>query len=203
MIDDIRDMLRSHEAILVHFNTPATKHAIGYPDDLHDAFANPEWTMCYSTIMPGDRGPWAVEKPEDAAALGTVGILVDLHPATSIERVHHGDAGSNGRDSNEAFGALATLASCEASIIDRQKGHNEWLVARVAPVGIFLFPESTVFAHAAGGEVSRRWPRIIGDFPEQRIFSKLNGVWQEFDRKQEAWQPRTYDEIIAPRRAEP
>ncbi|WP_332811434.1 hypothetical protein [Sphingomonas sp.] len=201
LIDGVRNVLRAHEVILVHFNTPATKHEIGYPQDLRDALVNPTWKMCYSTIKAADRGPAQVGPGEQSAAFGSVGVLVDLGATTQIECVCNFDAGSNGRLSSEALGSLATVESCEASIVDRV-GHNEWLVANAVPLGIFLFPASRVYVRAEDGEIEYDWGLVVQDFPEQRIFSKLQGVWQEFDRPTATWQPRTYDEIVVPPRSD-
>jgi len=105
LVEDVRAVLKKNEApphSLQHADVPPRSR---YPQDLHDALANPHLEICYSTIQRTDLGPTQTYPPT-AAACGSVGIVVDLAEATSLLRVHNGDAGEqrsrlgsrNGRD---------------------------------------------------------------------------------------------------------
>jgi len=194
LIDEVRTVLRQHEALLVHFNTPMSSHDVGYPQDLRDALANPQWEMCYSTILKTDAGPTHGD-PADAAACGSVGIIVDLTPETSIVRVHNCDGGSNGRTWGPGLGALPSVESCKQSIEDRTGGHNEWFLSGGKAMGIFCFLHPAVFNP---GEGERSYPieAVAADFATERFFTATGGQYRELDREAKIWVPRSYAEIL-------
>lgn len=194
VIEDVRTILRKREALLVHFNTPMTRHDVGYPQDLHDAFANPQWTMCYSTILKSDTGPTHGD-PSKAAACGSVGIIIDLLPDTSIISVSGLDSGSDGRTECAGLGHHPSVEVCESSIDTRSDGHNEWFLSGGKPIGIFCFIPAAIF-NPGRGERSYAFDAIAKDFPDQRLFSASSGQFEEFDRENLMWESRSYAEIL-------
>ncbi|MBM1556220.1 hypothetical protein JQV19_06100 [Sulfitobacter mediterraneus] len=194
LIDGVRKLLRQHEALLVHFNTPMTDHPVGYPKDLHDALENPQWEMCHSTILSTDLGPTQTY-PAEAAACGSVGIIVDLEPASSIISVHHGDGGSNGRIRSPGMGSTASIESCENSILNRFAGHNEWYLSGARAVGIFCFVPPMVYLRGLG-EAEYHHLSVANDFPDERIFSAHKGKFLELERDNTQWAARSYGEIV-------
>ncbi|POR42369.1 hypothetical protein [Methylobacterium sp. V23] len=195
MIDDVRDVLRRREALLVHFNTPMSRHESGYPRDLHDALANLQWEMCYSTVVSTDVGPTHLADPSKAAACGSVGIVVDLQPLSQIITVHSSDAGSNGRDGSSGMGSVASVATCEQSMMGRAGGHNEWYLSHPRSLGIFSFTGPAVFV-PGNGELPYGLDAVAGDFPGERIFTVFQGQFHELDRNTWRWLPRSYSEIV-------
>jgi hypothetical protein len=173
-----------------------SSHPTGYPQDLHDALSNPQWQMCYSTIVSSDLGPSQTDW-STAAACGSVGIIVDIVDDTQLLRVHGSDGGSNGRYGTLGLGSQPDPASCGASIKVRLEGHNEWVALNARPIGMFMFPNPHVFVPGVGDHY--RDPNlIISDFPALRFFGAANGKFFEFDRSSGRWAPRDYDEIIKP-----
>lgn len=194
VIDDVREILRQREALLVHFNAPMSLHDFGYPQDLRDALANPQWEMCYSTILKSDAGPTHGD-PSNAPACGSVGIIVDLMPETSIIIVHNSDGGSSGRTFGAGLGSLPSVESCKWSIDERTGGHNEWFLSGAKAVGVFCFPQPAIF-NPGRGDQPYAVDEVAGDFPNQRFFTAMDGQYCELDRETQIWVPRSYAEIL-------
>ncbi|MFE8872267.1 hypothetical protein ACE4RV_03610 [Acetobacter persici] len=193
--NEIREVLRSYNSLLIHFNTPMSRHAVGYPDDLREAWQNPQWAMCYSTISASDRAPSYEKNPADAVACGSVGIIADICKHTNIIGVHPSDAGSNGRNHTKSLASPATAQSCRDSIISRSSGHNEWFLEKPSFIGIFTFAHPRVVVKP-GGEIEYNISRVISDFPGQRIFSSSDDNFFEYMREKEAWEICEYNSII-------
>jgi hypothetical protein len=196
LIQGVRDALREREALLIHFNTVMSRHEKGYPHDLHDAWNNPGWKMCYSTIRSGDLGPTQMI-PDHSRAGGCVGIVVDMLRDTSIHKVSYTDVGSNGRVHVNGLGELASVDSCCRSIDDRGSEHNEWLVEGAIPLGIFVFNDPAVTT-ACDVFFSVSVDSVIREFANFRIFSSHSGGFREFDRTAQEWVHRSYSEIVSP-----
>ena len=194
MIDDVRAVLREREAVLVHFNTPMSRHDVGYPNDLYDALANPQWEMCYSTILKSDTGP-THGNPSNAAACGSVGIVIDLLPETSIISVSSSDGGSSGRTGGAGLGDHPSVEVCEQSIDSRTCGHNEWYLSGGKPIGIFCFIPPAIF-NPGRGDQSYQVDAVFDDFPHQRISSAGGGQFWERDREEKKWVQRSYADIL-------
>jgi len=195
LIDEVRAVLRQREALLVHFNTPMSLHDVGYPQDLRDALVNPNWAMCFSTILKTDVGPTHGD-PANAAACGSVGIIVDLPREASIIRVHNSDGGSSGRTWGAGKGALPSVQTCNQSIENRTGGHNEWFLSGGKAVGIFCFPDPAVF-NPVVGDRSYSIEKVSNDFPTERFFTVNRGQFYELDRNASIWVQRCYAEILS------
>lgn len=210
MIDEIRAVLRRHEALLVHFNTPMTRHETGYPQDLQGALRNPHWRMCYSTLLKTDAGPTdPIHRvaPGNAPVCGSIGILVDLSPDTTLIRVHNTDADSNGRGHGLALGAVPSVAACEHSIASRE-GYNEWFLSDARPIGVFTFSDATATVREkiqlgddvapeealSGYKLGR--DEVAREFPDRRIFTIIDSQFHELNRQADVWKPRSYADIV-------
>lgn len=193
--NEIREVLRSYNSLLIHFNTPMSRHAVGYPDDLREAWQNPQWALCYSTISASDRAPSYEENPADAVACGNVGIIADICKHTNIIGVHPSDAGSDGRNHIKSLAPPATAQSCRDSIISRSSGHNEWFLEKPSFIGIFIFANPRVVVRPEG-EIDCTISRVISDFPDQRIFTSDRGNFLEYMRENDAFEICEYNSII-------
>lgn len=193
-IEDVRAVLKTNEALLIHFNTPMSRHEFGYPQDLHDALANPQWEMCYSTIQSAGLRPTQTD-PKTAAACGCVGVVVNLTEAKSLLRVHSGDAGSNDRGWGAGMGSMPSRATCGDSIAGRTTGYNEWYLSNATPIGIFSFPEPAMF-NPGVDEIHRGLAAVVEEFCCHRIFTASTGEFHEFDRNSGNWKVCGYGDII-------
>jgi hypothetical protein len=192
----IRQLLRERKALLVHFNTPQSKHATGFPEDLRNAKTVRGQALSFSTILALDRGPYQVADFADANAGGSVGIIVDINEEGSVISVSGGDAGSN------QWGDLGKPPSEQACIesIDKRNdgkpgGNNEWRVQDYIPLGIFVFSRPFVFK-PGDGEVPISLQEILSTFPEDRVYSAGNGSFQQYDRETGQWLPVSYSDIV-------
>jgi hypothetical protein len=91
----IRGLLRSRQALLVHFNTPQSGHPTGFPEDLRNAKNLRGEHLAFSTIRVNDHGPYQVQRFEDANGGGSVGLVVNIEDEGSVLRVCPDDGGTN------------------------------------------------------------------------------------------------------------
>jgi len=191
----IRQLLRDRKALLVHFNTPQSKHATGFPEDLQNAKTLREKDLSFSTIFASDRGPSQVHDFADANAGGSVGLVVDIKEAGSVVSVSTNDAGSNEFGS---FGDPPSERACIQSIDERNDGepggNNEWRVQDYISLGIFVFFPAFVFK--PGGEVPVTLDALLATFPDNRIYSAGKGSFHEYNRETGQWMPISYSEIV-------
>lgn len=191
-----RTFLRTRNAVLVHFSTVMTsRRDLLFPRDIQQAMALKGHPLSFSTIQPGDTSPHIGR----GGAEGSIGMLVDIGPATMIHSVSPGDSGSS------PFGSLGlppSEVSCAASI-DQRETSNEWHVQDYVPVGIFILPPIVVLKpiqlmgqiDAAEGEISLG--EAITPFPAMRIFTANADNYLEYDRVSQGWKAIAYDEIFA------
>lgn len=189
----IRGFLRQRGALLVHFNTPMSGHAIGFPEDIRNAMTARDQRLCFSTIQLGDRGPTQVCASGEASAGGSVGMVVDILDAGSVCSVSPFDGGAIGPENG---GWFPSEDECARSINERTDS-NEWFVQNFVPIGIFVFEPALVVVRARGGEVPISLDQVVEAFPEQRIFSAKE-TFVEWDKSTKSWIPVTYDDIVRP-----
>lgn len=184
-----RNLLVRNETLLVHFNGPASQHPEGFPHDLRDAYANPGWKMCFSTICSRDL---PFHSDPNSAGMGCVGLIIDLDRSARIISVHGGDAGSNGRMHELALGAVS-IAACRDSLLRPEKTHNEWFVQGGRRVGIFTWSDPIVYP----GFRPLRRDDVVASYPDYRIFSVEGSRWTEWNRGTARWDSVTYADILA------
>jgi hypothetical protein len=193
-----RDFLRSRRAVLVHFSTDMSGHPeLVFPNDLRQAIDLTGTPLSFSTIQPGDSNPYGNER---GGAGGSIGLLIDIGPETTIQSVHWTDSGSNEMGS---LGHPPTAESC-ANSIDRRRDRdsNEWRVQDYVPVGIFIFDPIYVRQIRNLGGVATPVPtqaslqEAITPFPKQRIFSATQQDFIELERASTDWRPIEYDKIF-------
>ena len=123
-----REFLRSRKAVLVHFSTlMSSRPELTFPDDMRQAMGLTGIPLSFSTIQPGDTNPHC---GGHGGAEGSVGIIVDVGPATVIHSVSPSDSGSSEIGS---LGLLPTEENCTASIDRRTTGfcHGNGSASRV------------------------------------------------------------------------
>ncbi len=191
-----REFLRSRQAVLVHFSTVMTSRPeLTFPDDMRQAMGLTGIPLAFSTIQRGDTNPFGSGR---GGAEGSVGIIVDIGPATVIHSASPGDSGSSEMGS---LGPPATEENCAASI-DQRMTSNEWHVQDYVPVGIFILPPIVVrrvtnfMGEPIAGEVKLDLQTAVAPFPDQRIFGADAQTFWEFDRPSGQWRAVSYDEII-------
>ena len=151
--------------------------------------------LAFSTIQPGDTNP---HRDGRGGAEGSVGIIVDIGPATVIHSVSPSDSGSSDMGS---LGLPPTEENCAASI-DQRTTSNEWHVQDYVPVGIFILPPIVVrqvaifMGEPTPGEVGPNLQTAIAPFPNQRIFGADDQTFWEFDRPSGQWRAVSYDDVI-------
>jgi len=199
----VRQFLRARRALLVHFNTPMSRHETGFPSDLRDAMSLKDTPACFSTIQVGDRGPGQViGNWNQANAGGSVGLVVDVTEA-SIVAVGPGDDGSDTRGSViQTGGKPPTAQSCAESIDKRvdpdgrkNDAANEWLVKNYIILGIFIFPNPHVWTRV-GGDQPCSLLQVLQAFPQERVFGVDASTFLELDKQSGAWRSATYDQIV-------
>jgi hypothetical protein len=191
-IFSVRAFLRERQALLVHFNTPMSNHETGFPEDIRNAMTARDQRLCFSTIQAGDRGPEQVERPEEANAGGSVGMVVDISNEGSVCSVSPHDGGATG---SENGGWSPSEYECARSI-DERTDMNEWFVQNFTPVGIFVFLPARVYIRSKDGEVGTTLEEILAAFPTERAFSFAENGFVELDRATQKWLPVTYVDII-------
>lgn len=192
----IRNFLREHEALLVHFNTPmSVRHPSCFPNDLRDAKSIRDVPLSFSTIQANDRGPAQGGLPADANAAGSVGLVVDISDQGSVLSVDSSDSGSIPQLGS--LGLAPTPESCERSIRERTS-INEWWVQNFYTLGIFVFLPADVFVKWDGGQGERpaNLQEVLREFPHDRILSASNGKFAEYDRATETWNAVSYADIV-------
>jgi hypothetical protein len=192
-----REFLRSRNAVLVHFSTLMTSRPeLTFPNDMRQAMGLKGIPLSFSTIQPGDTNPHTTGGR--GGAEGSVGILVDIGPATVIRSVAPSDSGSSEAGS---LGLPCTEENCAASIEGRETS-NEWHAQDYAPVGIFILPPILVrqtvemMGQSISGDVPLNLQQAIELFPDQRIFSANQHTFLELDRDAGTWKAITYNDII-------
>lgn len=202
----VREFLHEREALLVHFSTPMTRHEdLLFPYDLQKAMQLTDVPLSFSTIQSQDRGPYHPGVTfEEANAVGSVGIIVDIQDDDCVLTVGQSDDGTfYDTKSGEwvSGGSPPTADACTHSI-DKRKGANEWFVKNYVPIGIFLFSPvhvrqackigtDTVYAEGEVGIAN-----VIEHFPCLRVFTVCSGVFQELDRDTGQWMPVSYGDIL-------
>lgn len=201
----VREFLRERQALLVHFNTPQSRHDKGFPDDLRRAMNLKGTPLCFSTIQIGDRGPGQViGNWREANAGGSVGIVVDITEA-SVVAVGPGDDGSDTRGASiSTSGKDPTPETCANSIDKRidpegrkEDGVNEWLVKDYVTLGVFVFPNPHVWM-AGRGDRPTSCAELLQTFECERLFRVSTEAFIELDRRSGTWLPVTYDQIVRP-----
>lgn len=175
-IDDIRGVLRQHNALLVHFSSIPNMENFNlwFPDDLRGAIngnAQAAGGLSCSAIRPGDLF-WG----GNANSFGCIGIIVDLLHAGSLLDVTLGDGGSRiegGR--RQVMGRPFDKKMLEASLQRPSTTHNEWVVANYQVRGIFVGPPYFV-AVRNGGHVPVNLQQVVTAFPGQPVFAFDPGV---------------------------
>lgn len=194
-IENIRALLREHETLLVHFNTPMTRHAVGFPQDLQDARANPHWKMCYSTVTAGDLGPGMSLTPGEARACGSVGLIVDLGSESVLIRICAQDGGSDGRAGNPGDGEDPTVEICRQAIGPDRSGHNEWYLSGGRLRGVFVHHNPHVYK-VGHGELPVTWTELVDALSDLPIYMSTVDGFIEWSSGKQDWVPVTYDRIL-------
>lgn len=139
LLEDIRSVLRTHRALIVHFS--GTPRGIGagqvrsdFPQDLLDVMANAgSWEVPCSTASPG-------QSRDDSHFLGEIGLILRCRDGASLLGVCEQDAGSSydpvAGKRHIGTCKTPTVANCNWSI-EQRCGHNEWIVSNYDPVGLF------------------------------------------------------------------
>lgn len=209
----IRAFLRDRSALLVHFSTCMSAHEAKflYPEDLRNAARLQSIPLSFSTIQPGDIGPFEDDHtPRDGNAAGSIGLIVDI-TETSVLTVGHSDDGTSINPTTGALnsgGQAPNEATCAASI-DNRSTVNEWFVQDFRAIGIFVFLPAyarakTLAPDGFGGQVETygdlpvQFVQILADFPEERIFTTSAGVFRQYGRRAMSWSDVSYDAIIGP-----
>jgi hypothetical protein len=196
----VRQFLSSREALLVHFNTPMTRHLKGFPHDLRDARQLVGTPIAFSTIQVNDKGPGQVQNPADANAVGSVGLIVDIQDAGSVLSVAPTDIGSNSRITGYAhgLGKPPSAQTCADSIDLRSRtDNNEWVVQDYTALGIFVFKPSYVYV-TNNGDLPTSLAIVLSDFANDRFISVGNGSFVEYDKVTKTWTPISYAAIVPP-----
>ena len=138
---NVYDVLREHQALLVHFSgcpkgAGAEREDHLYPHDLQSVLDGKAHSgLSCSTVMPRDCfGGF------DRNATGCVGALLGLQSGDSLKAVSAGDCGSALIAGVREIGLAdtVTLDSVVRSISNRKPGHyNEWIVANYEVLGLF------------------------------------------------------------------
>ena len=181
---------------MVHFNTPmSVNHPTGFPDDLQNAMTLTGCPISFSTIQVKDRGPWQGGHPADANAGGSVGVVVDIKDVGSVNTVDPNDSGSSAHGGSG--GHSPDCQACNESI-SKRKTANEWWVQDYIPLGVFVFLPARVFVKTptCQGERDAGLSEILAAFPNDRIYSVLNGSFVEYDRQAAQWNSIGYADIV-------
>lgn len=217
-----RDFLRDRQVLLVHFSTKMSKHRdVLFPADLRRAKGLRGRYLSFSTFGACDRGIDDVWLEAESHAAGYVGLVVDIRDVGSIYKVCHEDVGSfeDPPGTPHSNGDVPSLETC-ASSIDNREGTNEWYVKDFIPKGIFLVDPEEIQVRQVekapeglSEEDQHLWGdpdpktatfqpydvgQVFNDFPSDRIFSRRDGGFIEWDRTAKIWSPVTYEEIVAP-----
>jgi hypothetical protein len=193
-----RAFLRSREALLVHFSTVMTAHAdLVFPDDLLNAMTLEGEPLSFSTIQRGDTNP---HRQGRGGAEGSIGLLVDVGPATVIHSVSADDSGSSRLGS---LGLAPTAENCAASI-DKRITSNEWYVENCVPAGLFSLSPiyvrkiMNIDGDPVPSEIELTLADAIAPFPGKRVFTANISEFLELDRASSQWHAVDYDTIILP-----
>lgn len=191
-----REFLRGRNAVLVHFATlMSARLDLNFPENLLRALKLGGVPLSFSTIQRGDTNP---QMEGRGGAEGSVGILVDIGPATLIRSVSSSDSGSSNLGS---LGKEPNERNC-AEAIDKRLTSNEWHVQDYVPIGIFILPpiwvrkQVEIESEKASTEVKLTLDEAIAPFDKLRIFSSNTQGFIEYDRSGASWFGVAYDQII-------
>lgn len=193
---EVREFLRARGALLVHFSTVMNQSSYRYPADLQNAWGLSTTDLSFSTVQPGDTFQFA--QGGRGGAQGSVGMIVDLAPGTSVLSVHPGDSGSS------AAGSLGSTPSAEAcaSSIDDRVDSNEWRVSAYRPIGILVLGPPILIRRKVpfqdvgpiDTDVQITFDEVLGDFPGKRILTLDQTGFKEW--KGAIWEAVTYNDIV-------
>ncbi len=167
-LDDIRNILRNENALVVHFS--GTPRGIGggqirpdFPADLQQVAKNAHvWEVACSTVSTGQtRGTGSI--------IGSVGLILQCQDGGSLLGVFHDDAGSwydpsTGRR-NLGCCVVPTTASCTSSIKNRVH-YNEWVLRDYVTVGVFIDGSFDVWDSSVSFQRETDLDEIQAAFPE-------------------------------------
>lgn len=183
----ITKLLRRQKRLLVHFNTPMSRHSLGYPHDLQDALANPHWALCLSTLQASDLPPSLHGNPSNAPVQGHIGLVMGLTGGRLIA-VKASDQGSSGR--THVPSGRATVAECR-NALKAKVTTDEWFGAGLKPLAIFTF--ATPYGFRPGqGEVRVQLTQVLSDFPDMPVISTHDGQFWLFNRAKMQFDPTPY-----------
>ena len=192
----IKSILRERRAVPVHFATVMADYKdFRFPKSLLNALTLTGEALSFATIQPGDK--FCPLPGKESGAPGSVGILVDVGPETTVESVCPEDSGSSELGS---FGKFATAENCAESI-DKRTTSNEWRIRDYQPLGIMVLEPIVVpvFRNIDGAkipdEISISFEEAIEPFTDQRIFSVNESGFHEFVRGS-GWSALSYNEIM-------
>jgi hypothetical protein len=200
--EEIRDFLKSQNALLVHFDSPMTRHPeLQFPDNLLRALRLVDVNLSFSTIMPGDTNPFMQGL---GGAEGCVGVMADLGSNSIVVSVAPGDSGSGSGDANDESDSLGVMPTREACLqsIEKRKGSNEWRVRNFDPLGIFILPPIFVRrtvefeGQPVAGDLEIDLATAIAPFPEAKIYTADGKGFLSLDRRSLNWRRVNYDEIV-------
>lgn len=169
---DIYEVLRAHEALIVHFS--GCPKGIGierkdhmYPNDLNYVLCgNAKGGVSCSTVKPGDNFSGI-----NRNATGCVGVLLGLRGDNSLRAVSPDDCGSyeEGCVRKSSLGEKVTIESVSCSITNRGGGsYNEWIVADYDVLGVFVVAPYEVSVLAL--------PPTIPGVPAELLGTKPNNI---------------------------
>lgn len=173
-VDEIHDLLRHHNALIVHFSGVPKGVGLGkkeFPCDLRDAInGSAAFHLSCSIILPPDRFSLFGETPP---ATGMIGIILDISSPDSITYVSHTDGGSYyDQEGTKHPIQDVTAANCKASIVGRI-GYNEWAVRNYLVRGIFVFPQEPMLVWKDGRQ--QECPNVWEEFGDLPIITYQNG----------------------------
>ena len=168
-IQEYRDFLRRHQALIVHFSgcPKGVGLEIYYPDDLSGVIADSSMGVSASVLKLGDTR---------RNAFGVVGVILDISRPESIISVKGDDGGSSidkGTGKRGPRQAVITLDMFEESLV--RDLHNEWAVEDFTVKGVLILPDRVVWDRNAncglGGERGVMFGEVAQTFPTQPLYS--------------------------------
>jgi hypothetical protein len=166
-----------------------------FPNDLHNAMTLRGVPLSFSTIQTGDTNPFMNGK---GGAEGSVGMLIDLGPNSTLISVLPEDSGSCELGS---LGLPPTPQNC-ADSIDKRNQSNEWVVKDYVPLGIFVLPPIRVRqmvdfeGQRVPDERELQLTDVVAAFLGHPIFSASPRTFLKFDPADRNWKGVSYDDIM-------
>jgi hypothetical protein len=193
-LDEYRDFLRRHQAVLVHFSgcPKGVGFDLYYPNDLMRVIANPALDISASIFRPSTDTRYNT--------FGEIGVILDPRTDQSVVYVCEQDGGSHvvgGRRVPRQ--SSITTDQCEYSLAERGKpdprvAHNEWVVEDYNVKGIFVIGLN-VWDMGANQMKQTTLISISAQFAPLPIYGRAQtGIYLQWDPATD-WQPTSHASI--------